>query len=392
MKGYHLVGISLIIGAIWAVSSISYQEAHATDNDEVMIKMIEAYSKLSNLKNTDSNFDELTMGKISFKIKQIQDSLLEINEVNARYDDNVNKMYEYLKINYSTELEKYQKHVKDYQKENGLTIQEKELVTDLLRSKIKFENNESQQNYKKTQQELINTTIKETTSKKDYQKLINQIGIKLANEGNELKIHHKLAINEIISSESWELAIPAIDRIITQTNSDEMKDRLIKVKKDIKEILDKKEKQRKQNHIMKLNAENVKGINLIKFNQKVVENPFVLDQIFEDEIIKSLTNSEEIFFEFEEELEQSLESNIEVSNTLNVIEVIFEDELIQSLEEVGEISDKDDAELEEKREKQREDAKEKKGGNKSANAKESLKDKENKKDKKDKPAKKPKAL
>jgi len=348
MKGYHLVGISLIIGAILAVSSISYQEAHATDIDEIMIKMTEVTTNLSNLKNADSNFDELTMSKISFKIKQIQDSLLEINEVNARYDDNVNKMYEYLKINYSAELEKYQKNVKDYQKDNGLTIQERKLVTDLLRNKITFENNESQQNYKKIQQELINTTIKETKSKKDYQKLVNQIGIKLANEYNKLKIHHKIAINEIIGSKSWDLAIPAIDRIITQTNNDEMIDKLIKVKKDIKETLDKKEKQRKQNQIMKLNAENVKGINLIEFNQKLVENPFVLDQIFEDEIIKSLTHSEEIFFEFEEELEQSLESNIEVSNTLNVIEVIFEDELIQSLEEVGKISDKDDAELEEK--------------------------------------------
>jgi len=158
MKGYHLVGISLIIGAILAVSSISYQEAHATDIDEVMIKMIQVNSNLSNLKNADSNFDELTMGKTSFKIKQIQDSLLEINKINDRNNDNINKIYEYLKINYSTELEKYQKNVKDYQKENGLTIQEKKLVTDLLRNKITFENNESQQNYEKIQQEQINTT------------------------------------------------------------------------------------------------------------------------------------------------------------------------------------------------------------------------------------------
>ena len=159
MKGYHLVGISLIIGAILAVSSISYQEAHATDIDEVMIKMIQVNSNLSNLKNADSNFNELTMGKTSFKIKQIQNSLLEINKINDRNNDNVNKIYEYLKINYDTELEKYQKNVKDYQKENGLTMQEKKLVTDLLRNKITFENNESKQNYKKTQQELINTTI-----------------------------------------------------------------------------------------------------------------------------------------------------------------------------------------------------------------------------------------
>ncbi|MCH8086110.1 MAG: hypothetical protein IIC15_06820 [Thaumarchaeota archaeon] len=94
-----------------AVSSTSYQEAHATDINEVMIKMIQVNSNLSDLKNVDTNFDKLTMGKTSFKIKQIQDSLLEINKINDRNNDNVNKIYEYLKINYNTELEKYQKNV-----------------------------------------------------------------------------------------------------------------------------------------------------------------------------------------------------------------------------------------------------------------------------------------
>jgi len=57
MKRYQLMGISIVIGAILAASSISYQEAHATEIDDVMMKMIEVDSKLSNLKNADGNFE-----------------------------------------------------------------------------------------------------------------------------------------------------------------------------------------------------------------------------------------------------------------------------------------------------------------------------------------------
>jgi len=348
MKRYQLMGISIVIGAILAASSTSYQEAHATEIDDVMMKMIEVDSKLSNLKNADGNFDESAMGKISFKIKQVQDVLLEINDVNDKDNDKINEIYEQLKINYIAELEKYQKDVKDYQKENGLTMQEKKLVAGLLKNKMTFENNESQQNFKKTQQKLIDVTIKESKIKENYQKLINKIGVKLANEANGSKvqkIHHKIAIQEIISSNSWELAIPAIDRIITQTNSDEMVNRLIEIKTDIKELLENKEKEDAGDQIF-----------VLKSNDEVKEIDFI---DVEEIVIESLINSEKIFSEFEKELEQSYVSQIIESNTLKTITPIFDDELIQSLVEVSKISDEDDNEQEVIREKQAKEKKEK---------------------------------
>ncbi len=367
------MGISIVIGAILAASSTSYQEAHATEIDDVMMKMIEVDSKLSNLKNADGNFDESAMGKISFKIKQVQDVLLEINDVNDKDNDKINEIYEQLKINYIAELEKYQKDVKDYQKENGLTMQEKKLVAGLLKNKMTFENNESQQNFKKTQQKLIDVTIKESKIKENYQKLINKIGVKLANEANGAKvqkIHHKIAIQEIISSNSWELAIPAIDRIITQTNSDEMVNRLIEIKTDIKELLENKEKEDAGDQIF-----------VLKSNDEVKEIDFI---DVEEIVIESLINSEKIFSEFEKELEQSYVSQIIESNTLKTITPIFDDELIQSLVEVSKISDEDDNEQEVIREKQAKEKKEK------SEKKEKLekKEKSEKKEKLDKKEKK----
>jgi len=351
--------VSVIIMTVLAVYSIGNQEVYATGTDELMVKMIQVDSKISSLENSDSNFNESSISNASFKMNQIEKSLLEINEVNNGNNDKVNKIYDYLKTNYNTLFEKYQKDVKEYQKENGLTIQEKKLVRELLQNKITFEINETKENFEKTQQELIKITIKDTKAKEDYQKLVNIIGTKLANEangGHVPKISHKIAIKEIASSKTWDLAIPAIDRIINQSNNDEMKEKLMEIKHKIKGLLDKMEKQTNQNQILSLkSSEKVGGINLIEFNPYVLENPFILDQIFETEIIESLTN------------------------TLQIIEPIIETELTEMLDEVSEISDNEDNEIEQVREKQRKDASEKKGDNRSDKAKEVLKNKENNK-------------
>src|SRR3989338_1650126 len=119
MKKYQLTVIYLIIVAILAVSNINHQEAHATNTDELMMKMVEVDNKLSNLKNSDTNFDEWTISSVSFEMKQVGESLLEINEANDRNNDKINEIYDYLKNNYSTVFEKYQKEAKEYQKENG---------------------------------------------------------------------------------------------------------------------------------------------------------------------------------------------------------------------------------------------------------------------------------
>ena len=128
MKRYQLMGISIVIGAILAVSSMNNQEAYATDVDEIMSKMTKIDERLSNLKNIDKGINTSTLGKVSFEVSQAKTLLLEVNELNDKKGDRVNKIYEYLNNEFNTIIQKYQKDIKEYQKDNGLTIQEKKLA------------------------------------------------------------------------------------------------------------------------------------------------------------------------------------------------------------------------------------------------------------------------
>ncbi len=214
MKYLQSIAFALIIGSIVVASAHGHQEALGMEDHTIIEKMIEVNKKLSELDNADTEFNELTMSKISFKINQIKNTMLEINNANDGNDVNVDKIYTYLSNNYAKVFEKYQNDVKEYEQENGLTIQEKKLVSKVFKNKSVFEITELQQNSKKSQEKLIESTIKEVKSKKDYQELVNRIGVKLANEANGgkvEKIHHKLAIKEIIESKKWEIVIPAIE-------------------------------------------------------------------------------------------------------------------------------------------------------------------------------------
>ena len=122
------------------------QEASATEIDGVLSKMIEIDNKLINLKNTDGEFSASKLAKASFEINQVKNLLLEINEANDKNGDKVNVIYDHLKKEYHKVIEKYQNEVKEYQKENGLTANEKKIVSKILKNQINFKNTESEHN------------------------------------------------------------------------------------------------------------------------------------------------------------------------------------------------------------------------------------------------------
>jgi hypothetical protein len=391
MKYLQSIAFALIIGSIVVASAYGHQEVLAMKDGTIMEKMIEVDKKLSDLDNFDSEFNELTMSKVSFNINQIKNIMLDINNANEGNDANVDKIYEHLSNNYAKAFEKYQKDIKEYQKENGLTVQEKKLVSKVLKNKSIFEITELKQNYKKIEKELIENTIKETKAKKDYQTLVNKIGVKLANDANGSKIekiHHKLAIKEIIESKKWEIAIPAIDRVIVQTNDDQVKEKLTVIKNNIEKILEKREKQSKGEQVFSLkNDGKITSIESIQFNAHEIGFGDILVQIHDEDIISSLVDSESIIDEFESQ--QSSEPTIKESDKINVIEPIFEAQLIDSLEEIEGIVHNDNDELEKERETQRKESREK-GKKKEAPAKEPKKEAPAKEPKKEAPAKEPK--
>ena len=342
-------------------SGMMHQEASATEIDGVLSKMIEIEDKLSNLKGYDDEISKSKLAKTAFEINQVKSLLLEINDVNDKNGDTVNKIYDHLKKEYSVVIEKYQKEVKEYQKDNGLTANEKKIVSKILKSQINFKNVESEQNEKSEVKNKTNKAITETQAKENYQKLVNKIGERLADDakgGIVQKIHHKITIEEISESKSWGLAIPAIDRTITQSSDDKVKEKLTNIKSNIQATLDKKEKEAKSNPVLGLKNEKTESVlDSIRFNQNEIGFGGILGEIYDNEILESLKETEVVF-----EIEQ---------NSLETIDAIFEDELKKTLVEFTEIVVEEE-EVEKEKEEQRKNAAEKKGNNRSDKAKEVL--------------------
>ena len=264
--------------------------------------------------------------------------------------------------------------VKKYQKDNGLTEGERKLVTKVMKSKIVFSAEESAENLKKQEVKHIEKTIKESKAKKDFQKLITKIGQKLANEGQGNKIEktaHKLAIKEIISSKNWEMSIPSIDRILTQTHDEESRQKLVDIKDKIHTVLEKKEKQSKQDTTYALKSQNSVLESNFQFEKNVIGFGGVLGQIYEDELVSSLEDTEEIIKVLDSK--ESLENQIIEDNTISTINTILEDEIIESLEEVDNITEEEETKIKDTREQQRKNAEENKSDNKSTKAKSVLK-------------------
>jgi len=166
MKYLQSIAFALIIGSIMAASTYNYQEALAMEDYTIIEKMIKVDKKLSDLNRENTELNELTMGKISFKINQIKNTLLEINNENDGNNEKIDEIYTYLSKNHAKTFDKYQNDIKKYQNENGLTIQEKKLVSEVFKNKSIFEIAESQQNIQKLEKELIEKTIKETKAEK----------------------------------------------------------------------------------------------------------------------------------------------------------------------------------------------------------------------------------
>lgn len=364
----QIVAIMLCTGAFLAITSISNQFAYAQNYDEVLEIMITADSKLSELKNSEIKLNKYSIGKVGLELKQIGQIILEINEKKQPYDEKMNKIYDYLKGEYIKTIESFESKLEQY-KNTGLTMQEKRLIDKISIQKNNFHVIEKNINQKKHLEEKINKGITETKAKQEYQKLVNKIGIQLAEKanGNKIqKIHHKLAIKEITKSKNWELAIPAIDRIIKQTNNEDHKIKLIEIKENVSKIIEKKNNQRYSKQVYTLKqSEPIKTINLPSFTEHTIENSYILNQILEEELVETINEASEIIINFE----QSLESEIG-ENSLQPSDSLLDAEISEALNDVSTISDEDDKMIKEKRDEQRKNAKDNNGkSNKKGNDK-----------------------
>ena len=356
MNWLRLAVFALLSGII--LTSVGFAEVYAESYDELLEKIIQTKNTLVDIKNSEKNTDELSMAKMSFKLNNLGDQILEINSMNKGQYESIDKIYDSLKNEYTSVIKEYKNNVKSYEKENGLTVNQKNLLSSINSKKISFDVSEEKQNTIKIQNALISHEIKKINAEKNYQKLINEIGAKLTSEanGNKIqKIQHKIAIKELINSKSWDLTIPAIDRIITQTSNENSKMKLEQIKSDVDEILKKKDKMKNQQEIFALKHSPItKGIYLAEF-EGVLDNQFIENQIFEDELLGLLQNTDQTITDDAKLLENTL--LVDQNNVVLSIEGILNATIEDSLDDVNDISDHDEKKIKEVRDTQKEHAK-----------------------------------
>lgn len=358
MKTQHTFTVLAIIGSI-LVGGVSIGDAYAADYDELLEKMVNVNSRLADLKESQNDVNELTLAKTAFEIEQVKKSMLEINDMNVGQYDRLDKIYDYLKADYYTTIKSYNDGIKQYEKENGLTFTERQLLSKINSQKIAFDMNESKQDYDKKHQELLIKEIEKVKAKEEYQKLVNEIGKDLANQanGNDVqKIHHKLAIKKIVDSKNWDVAVPAIDRIIKQVSSEESKQKLETIKNKVDQLLDKKRKVSKNQEVFQLNdgKPEFAGPNFVGFGG-VLENQYISEQLFNTEIETLLETTDEAIPEIQT---NSVENTSDENDIIITFDGILESEIEESLEEVDDITQEDAQEVDDEREQQRKHARE----------------------------------
>lgn len=380
MKTHRLVVNTVLIGTVLALSCLGISNAYGENYDSIMKKMSEIDTKLSELNESDKKLDELSISKAAFQFNEIKESMLEINDLNKGQSETIDNVYEYIKNEYISTIKNYENKINQYQKDNGLTLLEKKQLTEISNQKNIFSINESKQIFEKKQNEKIINESNKVKAEKEYQKLVNSIGVKLSEKynGNEVpKIHYKLAINEIIESKSWELASPGIDRTIKQTNDVKLKDKLIEIKNKVDNLLEKKNKLSGDLQITELKQNpKLNKVNFVEFDQNSLQNSFVLNQLLENEITSTLSDTNSVISEYDQKI--GLESKAEVENTIQTLNSIIESELVTALEDTDKIIDDYDDKIKKIKEKQSKEAKEKSSKSKNIEKNSKSKDTESK--------------
>lgn len=245
MKSLRSLTIVAGIGTIVALGLMGIQLNHAyAEEDSTILKLYEISKEISILQDDTKNFDINKIGSQTFKFKTIGNSLLEVQQSEID-DEDVLKVIDHLTQQYLGTFNEYKGLVKEYQKNNGLTLQKRQIVTDLLQHNIDFKTKDERHENKYILQQFVKEEIKRVNSEEKFQKLINQVGVELADahKGNKIpNIYHEVALEKIFEKESWDLAPAALDRITNQYTDEDIKTKLVQYKEKIEDSIKKLEK------------------------------------------------------------------------------------------------------------------------------------------------------
>ncbi len=228
-----LAGFSaiLVLGIVFS----SIPEVHAELNPiEIEEKIQAVEDRLSTLQEDSEEFNIYEIGSKVFQFRVIGESLIEIQEkfVNSNIQDYSEeiKQFEILKLQYQQALENYQKDVREYEKNDSVSLQERKLINEFKKDAIAFKVILESLDEKIQIKETIDNAIVQVQAEKEFRKLIREVSIEEANSNRFLKTYTnslQLTLHKIVETESWGLLSLALNKTIEQYSDEETKQQII---------------------------------------------------------------------------------------------------------------------------------------------------------------------
>jgi Asp-tRNA(Asn)/Glu-tRNA(Gln) amidotransferase C subunit len=140
------------------------------------------------------------------------------------------KQFEILKLQYQQALENYQNDVREYEKNDSVSLQERKLINEFKKDAIAFKVITESLDEKLQINETIDNAIVQVQTEKEFRELIREVSIEEANSNRYLKKSTnalQLTLHKIVEAESWGLLSLALNKTIEQYSDEETKQQII---------------------------------------------------------------------------------------------------------------------------------------------------------------------
>jgi len=315
-----LAGIGAIL--VLALVGMPVQNAQAeVDSTQVLYKLQSIQSKIDAIKDNTQNFDVNKIASQAFHFRLIGEDLLTIKESHNLESETISKVLDYLMTNYEETFNEYKSQVKQYEKHNSIDMTQKQIINDLSQNLIEFTTADERYQETINQNEFVQSELQRLATEEKFQKLINKVAIKKvdASNGNLMlqKNFHEMALNKLVDNENWDLASPALDRVINQFTNLEIKQHLIEFKVQVLNLIKQLEYQENAKpRVLALTSEG--GETVFQFGvifglENEINTPSILASQLKNEIKSIIEESQRIIEDKKSKIEEYVELQIEQS-------------------------------------------------------------------------------
>ncbi|HEU04608.1 MAG TPA: hypothetical protein ENH95_05805, partial [Nitrosopumilus sp.] len=301
---------------VLALVGMPIQNAEALDSP-VLYKLQSIQNDIESLKENSQNFDATKIASQTFNFRAVGESLLEIQNTQSIDEDKetISTVLDYLISEYEVVFNEYKIQVEEYDRDNSVGMKQKLIMNRMIQNFIDFKNADEDYNKLVSKNEFIKSAFKRIENEAKFQAYINKIAIKIAdaNNGNKVqKIYHEVALQKIAEEENWMLVAPAMDRIIAQFSSPEIKQHLEMYKEKVLYSIENLEKsQQKQPEILTLTndaAVQTTILDIIFNDDNEILTPSIISAQLKDEIKSVIADSKIIIEDENTRIETYLES------------------------------------------------------------------------------------